>query len=246
MASPKIKRFGKGSRHIVYETWGDPNTDAPPLILVHGLSGSAAWWRHNLAALSADRCVYVVELIGYGRNRALKPTSIASAARALAEFITLFPAGRAHLLGHSMGGHICATCAATYPERVDHLILAAASGLVHANLATMALRLPIAAHYSPLDFLPTLAWDALRAGPLNLLLSTRDLLNDDLTATLPKIQAPTLLLWGTRDNLVPLSTGKTMAKTIPHSHLEILEGAGHVLMWDHAETFNRLVLAFLK
>ncbi|MBC8104781.1 MAG: alpha/beta hydrolase [Cytophagales bacterium] len=238
----EAKIFGEGQHKLIYQTQGS----GPPLILVHGLSGSGKWWRYNLAALAEQYTCHVVELIGYGANRAFRPVTIATAAAALAEFIALLPEGRAHVLGHSMGGHIAATLAANFPRSVDRLVLAAASGLLRTNLFAMALRLPIAAHYSPLDFLPTLARDAFRAGPLNLLLSTRDILGSDLTEVAPKILVPTLLIWGTRDNLVPLAAGEAMQKLIPDSRLEVLEGAGHVLMWDHSKAFNRLVLEFLR
>jgi len=233
--------FGEGRHKIVYETHGS----GPPLLLVHGLSGSGRWWRHNVGPLSAQYTVHVIELVGYGGNRATRPMGIQDAAEALRDFIALLPEGKAHIIGHSMGGHIATILAAEFPARVNRLVLAAASGLVRSNVLQMALKLPVAGHYSPVDFLPTLAMDALRAGPLNLYLSTRDILRLDTSDFAPKIQADTLLIFGTRDNLVPVALGQTLNTLIPKSRLETLEGAGHVLMWDRAETFNRLVLAFL-
>jgi pimeloyl-ACP methyl ester carboxylesterase len=234
--------FRTGRHKIVYETVGS----GPPLLLVHGLSGSGRWWKNNLAVLSQKYTCYVLELVGYGANRAFKPLRLHSAAEALAAFIAAeLPTGRTHVIGHSMGGHIASYLAARYPERVDRLVLAAASGLVRSDIVRMAMRLPIAGHYSPLDFLPTLAMDALRAGPVNLFLSTLDILGSDTTEVLKQIAAPTLLIFGDRDNLVPVAAGETMAKLIPGSHLEVIEGAGHVLMWDHPRTFNKLVLKFL-
>jgi pimeloyl-ACP methyl ester carboxylesterase len=110
----------------------------------------------------------------------------------------------------------------------------------------MAMQLPVAGHYAPLDFLPTLVGDALRAGPVNLLLSTLDILGNDTTEILKRITAPTLLVFGDRDNLIPAVMGEAMNRLIPGSRLEIIEGAGHVLMWDHPRTFNRLILDFLR
>ena len=234
--------FGSGRNKIIYSREGE----GEPLLLVHGLSGSARWWRHNLPALSAEYACYTIELVGYGVNRALRPTRLDAAADALAQFIAMLPDGRAHVVGHSMGGQICTYLAAKHPERVNRLILAAASGLVRSDLVRMAMKLPIAGHYAPLDFLPTLAADALRAGPLNLFLSTLDVLSKDTTELARTIKAPTLLVWGERDNLVPVAAGEAMKTLIPGARLEVIEGAGHVLMWDHPRTFNRLVLDFLR
>ncbi|MDX1934609.1 MAG: alpha/beta fold hydrolase [Capsulimonadales bacterium] len=239
---PERHVFPSGRHKIVYETVGD----GPALILIHGLSGSGRWWKHNLSTLSAHFTCYIIELVGYGSNRAFRPLPLRSAAEALALFIgTQTPTGRAHVIGHSMGGQIASVLAATYPDRVERLVLAAASGLLKSDIVRMALRLPIAGHYSPLDFLPTLVGDALRAGPVNLLLSTLDILGSDTTEMLRTVAAPTLLVFGDRDNLVPVTVGEAMDRLIPDSRLEVIEGAGHVLMWDHPRTFNRLVLDFL-
>jgi len=240
---PVRNTFGDGRHKIVYQTYGEVGE---PILLVHGLSGSGRWWKNNIRALSVGHVVHVIELVGYGANRAFKPARLAEAAEALAQFIALQPQGKAHVVGHSMGGQVSCLLAAKFPERVDCLVLAAAAGLVRSNIVKMAFGLPIAAHYSPLDFLPTLAVDALRAGPLNLFLSTLDILGQDTTEVVATIKAPTLLVWGDKDNLVPVSTGEAMQKLIPGSRLEVLEGAGHVLMWDRAKTFNRLVLDFLE
>lgn len=240
---PVEHTFRTGKHKIVYETVGE----GPPLLLIHGLSGSGRWWKNNLPILSQSFTCHVLELVGYGANRAFKPLSLVSAAEAIAAFIaTELPAGKTHLIGHSMGGHICSYVAARYPDRVDRLVLTAASGLVRSDVVRMAMRLPVAGHYVSLDFLPTLAVDALRAGPLNLFLSTLDILGSDTTEIVKKITAPTLLIFGDRDNLVPPATGEAMHLLIPGSQLEIIEGAGHVLMWDHPKTFNRLVLEFFK
>jgi Predicted hydrolases or acyltransferases (alpha/beta hydrolase superfamily) len=234
--------FGSGRNKIVYTVEGE----GEPLLLVHGLSGSGRWWRHNLPVLAQSYACHIIELVGYGVNRALRPTRLETAAEALAQFISTLPTGRANVLGHSMGGQICTYLAAQHPERVEKLVLAAASGLVRSDVVRMAMRLPVAGHYAPLDFLPTLAMDALRAGPLNLFLSTLDILSKDTTELAQKITAPTLLIWGERDNLVPVAAGKAMEELIPNARFELIEGAGHVLMWDHPRTFNRLVLEFLK
>jgi pimeloyl-ACP methyl ester carboxylesterase len=235
--------FRTGKHKIIYEKVGE----GPSLLLVHGLSGSGRWWKNNLPVLSKSFTCHVLELVGYGANRAFRPLPLVGAAEALASFIaTELPTGKTHVIGHSMGGHICSYLAAQYPERVDKLVLAAASGMVRSDLVRMAMRLPVAGHYSPLDFLPTLAVDALRAGPLNLFLSTLDILGSDTTEIVKKITAPTLLVFGDRDNLIPPAAGEAMHLLISGSQLEIIEGAGHVLMWDHPKTFNRLVMEFLK
>jgi len=236
---PHIARFG--GKKLLYRTYGS----GPALVLVHGLSGSASWWKRNIPALKPHFTVYVVELVGYGNNRALRPTRIVKAADILAQFIAGLPPGRAHVIGHSMGGQIAMHLAAQHPERIDRLVLAAASGLVGSDLIRMALRLPSAGWHSAPDFVPTLILDALRAGPINLLLSALDILSNDVTEALRSIVAPTLLVWGKNDTLVPVMVGEAVHQTIANSRLEIIDRAGHVVMWDRAAQFNQVVLDFL-
>jgi pimeloyl-ACP methyl ester carboxylesterase len=72
------------------------------------------------------------------------------------------------------------------------------------------------------------------------------LVNEDLTPVLPAIQAPTLILWGDRDQEVPRSAMETMATKIPQSRLVVYSGAGHFPFLDAPEEFCRTVRGFLQ
>jgi pimeloyl-ACP methyl ester carboxylesterase len=87
--------------------------------------------------------------------------------------------------------------------------------------------------------------DALRAGPATLWRAARDLLAEDVSEDLRRIAAPTLLVWGERDTLVPPATGDLLRKVIEDSRLLVVEGAGHVPMFDRPEEFDAALLAFL-
>lgn len=239
--STKPKAVNLGKYRLLYHEYGS----GPPLVLVHGLSGSGGWWRRNVPAFDDHFTVYVVDLVGYGSNRAWRPITIQQTAELLAELIAKMPAGCAHVIGHSMGGQIVTHLAAQHPDRVNRLVLACASGLVRSDLLRMALRLPNTGRYGRLDFAPTLALDALRAGPVNLLLSALDILSNDVSEALELIVAPTLLVWGAQDKLVPVSVGQAIQKGLCNARMEIIPGAGHVVMWDQPQRFNQLVLDFL-
>ncbi len=236
---PTIFRCDHGK--VTYRAQGS----GPPLLLVHGLSGSVAWWRRNIRDFARHFTVYTVELAGYGTNRAWRPLRIQAAAGCLGALIASLSNGRAHVVAHSMGGHICTYLAAHYPDRIDRLVLAAASGLLRSDIFRMALKLPAATWYGQLDFVPTLARDALRAGPVNLLLGSLDILSDDVSETLASIIAPTLLIWGEKDVLVPPALGEAAQQAIPNARLVIIKGAGHNVMWDQSARFNQVVLDFL-
>jgi len=74
----------------------------------------------------------------------------------------------------------------------------------------------------------------------------RVLVGLDLTADLPRIDIPTLVVGGTADALTPPAHAKQMARLIPGARLELFEGAGHMVMLERTESFNRLVADFAR
>src|SRR5437762_14159556 len=80
----------------------------PPVVLVHGLSGSSRWWQRNIGALTPQRRVYLIDLIGFGASRARHPFVLAEAAGYLTQWLDQLELERVSLVGHSMGGLIAA------------------------------------------------------------------------------------------------------------------------------------------
>ena len=242
---PTLQVYASGSRRLYYRRSG-LEAGAPPIVLIHGLSGSRRWWRSNLPALERLGTVYVVELVGFGsvrrRQRAL---SMKDAAALVSEWMDHLNLQGAALIGHSMGGQIALRVAALQPQRVSRLVLAAASGLLHRTWWQVAALLPQAMRQGKLNFVPTILADGARAGLPNLVRSSRDLLQDDVTGLLPQIMQPTLVIWGEHDVLLPPDLGRALSAGIARSRWVLLQGAGHVLMVDAPEAFNREVTAFL-
>lgn len=222
--------------------------EGEPLVLLHGLSGSTLWWGRNVQALAPRHHLYLVDLPGFGALRRLrKQFALATATRWVLQWMDAVGIERAHLLGHSMGGLISIRIAAAYPERVNQLVLAAPAGLPGVSSLLGEIRpLVTALRYTTPTFLPILAYDALRAGPTTLLRASMDILGSDVRADLGSIAAPTLLIWGDRDTLVPPSGGPVLRQAIPDSRLLMVRGAGHVVMYDRHRVFNDAVLRFLR
>ena len=175
--------------------------DGHPAVLVHGLSGFTRWWSHNLPALIKAYRVYLVDLPGFGTMRRLRRrfvlTETASWLVAWMEAVAL---EKVHLIGHSMGGYICLWLAAQQPEIVWRLVLVAPAGTpADRSLFGHLVPLLLTARYAAPSFLPVLAYDALRTGPVNLLRVARNLLSEDVREDLRFIEAPTLLIWGEND-----------------------------------------------
>ncbi len=237
---PPIQVYRSGALSLTFSVEGQ----GPPLLLVHGLSGSRRWWRYNLRPLTRVRTVYSLELAGFGHARRQAPLGPGASADLIAGWLETL-GEPADVIGHSMGGHVSLHLAARHPSTVRRLVLASASGLLKGSWWRLALNLPAAALLGKPGFTAVIATDALRAGLPTLYRATRALLSDDAEPLLPQVTAPTLVVWGGRDVITPPLLGRTLATRIAGARLVLYPRAGHVVMVDAATDFNRDVLAFL-
>lgn len=231
-----------GTSEIAYQAGGR----GAPLVLIHGLSGSGRWWSRNVAELARHFEVYLVDLVGFGASRRSRPFVLREAASVLARWMEQIGIERAALVGHSMGGHIAADLAADFPARVERLVLVDPAvlpmELSHRQHGTSMVREAI---QMPVSFVPILVADALRAGPVTIWRAANELLTTDLRPKLARIQAPTLVIWGEHDALLPLDFGKQLGQHLRFEELVVIKGAGHNPMWDRPQAFNQVLLEFL-
>jgi pimeloyl-ACP methyl ester carboxylesterase len=232
-----------GTSRVRYQMQGE----GEPLVLVHGLAGSTAWWVRNVGVLSRHYTVYLVDLPGFGAMRQYRSQfTVSGTVGWLGDLLSALKLGKVSMVGHSMGGLITAVFAATWPERTAKIVLAAPA-IALSRTAITAFLLPLARQtfFVHPAFVTTLAWDTARAGIFTLLRAAREILNMDIEWELAQITAPCLLVWGQRDPLVPVALSSNLQSKIRDSRLCVLPGAGHILMYDRADQFNQTVLAFL-
>ena len=230
---------------LEYEIFGSENARIS-LVLVHGLSGSRRWWSRNIPALQKEYQVFVLELPGFGAARAQGTLDLPALGVLLLEFIDALNLERPVLIGHSMGAHASLHAAAAAPNRFAGLVLAAASAYVNRNiLKSVAWLIPATLNGSP-EFLPTVILDGFQAGLVNLWQAANALTRDDPSTILARVTTKTLLLHGAKDVLVTFQMMRQLEQALIHSKLEIIAGAGHNLMFDRSEEFNRLTLEFLR
>lgn len=238
----RSQRLHVGRARLHYRVAGD----GPPLILVHGFSASSSWWRRNIADLAAQHRVYALDLAGFGRSWPKRHFTLQRGVEDIIAWMEAMNLPAADFCGHSMGGHLCMRLAATHPDRVRRLVLVDASGLpLNARLLPLAWRGIRSSGHTHFQFAPTVVATALQAGPLILWSALRDLLADDVRESLQRITAPTLIVWGEQDVLVPLELGQALHLGIARSRLAIVPGAGHNVMYERPAEFNRLALDFL-
>jgi 2-succinyl-6-hydroxy-2,4-cyclohexadiene-1-carboxylate synthase len=121
-----LSRLAINGVHYNFEEAGE----GPPLVLLHGFTGSGATWEANLPALQPYFQVITIDLPGHGASDApVDPWcySIEQTAAAIAAILDSLKIAKAAVLGYSMGGRIALYFAVHYPARVERLILESAS-----------------------------------------------------------------------------------------------------------------------
>jgi pimeloyl-ACP methyl ester carboxylesterase len=147
------------------------------------------------------------------------------------------------IMGHSMGAVIALSVAARWPDRIERAVLvSAAAGLTNRTVLSNLWPLVRTGRYMAPAFLPTLAYDSMRAGPLTIVRAARQLFSAELQS---QVHAPTLLIHGDCDTLVPLALAERLQAQLPNARLRVIAGAGHIPMFERPREFNNMVLRFL-
>ncbi len=228
---------------------------APVLILLHGLGSSLHTWEPWAQVLSARFRVIRYDLPGFGLTGP-DPTNDYSDRRSMAVLAALMDAlsvRRASLIGNSMGGKLAWQFAAEHPDRVDKLVLISPDGfaspgfdygkkakvpiiarLLPYTLPVSMLRSNLAAAYADKtrlnDATVTRYHDLMLAPGVRraLLARTAQVMLRPPQPTLRRIQAPTLLVWGEKDRLIPFSNAQDYLQAIPDARVVSFPDLGHV------------------
>lgn len=220
---------------------------APVVILVHGLVVSSRYMVPTLSNLAPYYRVYAPDLPGFGRSE--KPSralNIPGLAHALDGWMEAMGLESAMLVGNSMGCQVIAELAVRSPGRVE---LAVLQGPVMdpgaRNLPQQAARLALDCLREPPSLLLIEVLDLIVAGPLRSLRTFRYAAEHRIEEKLPELRAPTLVLHGGRDPIVPEQWAREVAGLLPDGRLVVVEEAAHAMNYDAPSELARHVRAFV-
>jgi len=244
----------------------------PPLLMVAGFSGQASGWNEPFVRQLQQHLTTIrFSPRGTGTSdRLAGEITLRDLADDAAGLLTALGIDKAHVFGVSMGGMVAQELALNHPKRVQGLILGCTScggsHSVGAAPEVIALLMPQPGLSREEQF--RRAWPAL-ATP-EFLESHREVMEEQLRKVLvnptpietsmrqmaaiqvsdsfdrlPQIKAPTLVLHGDRDILVPVANAHILKDRIPGAELRIVPGAGHVFTWEFPEESTALIVEFL-
>ncbi|MGH2864961.1 MAG: alpha/beta fold hydrolase [Solirubrobacteraceae bacterium] len=241
----------------------------PPLLAIMGMSGTSLHWGEPfLAPLREHFEVIVYDHRGVGASSRLDgdPLTIAQMAQDAAGLLAALGLDSVHVLGISMGGMVAQELALGHPERIRTLTLGCtycggegsslASPAVMQRLGeammsgdrTLALRtsweINVSAEMAGDEdaYARFLAIAAERVVALPVITAQMQACAaHDTNARLGDLKAPTLVIHGSADQLLPVQNGRLIAARIPGSALEIFEGVGHLFFWERPQRSAELI-----
>lgn len=235
------------------------------LFLVHGLGASAERWDFVAPLFERRYRLIIPDLIGYGRSDKpvvdYTPGFFAGFVRSLFDRLGI---ERAHMMGSSMGGQVAAIFAIENAPMVDRLVLVSPSGTM--SRITPALNAYIMAALYPREstvresfiemsgsseadpkivesFIQRMTQPNAKMAFMSSLLGLK---NSKLDGHLARIAAPTLVVWGSNDPVIPIRNAAKFVTAIPGCRFYRMEGSGHTPFVDSPAKFARAALDFLS
>jgi pimeloyl-ACP methyl ester carboxylesterase len=257
-------------RKLAYDEVSPPNPKGSILLLT-GLGSKRLGWMRQMEPFGREYRTIAMDHRDTGDSDEVEnPYTVADLADDAAALLTALGIAKAHVVGISLGGFVALQFALRHPERLEKLVLVSTSagGSTHVQpspeIAALLAPAPdleigerairnygnlmaaefVQAHPNELERIAETA----RYRPMSANAYMRQLhavLAHDVAADLHRVAAPTLVIHGDLDPLVPPQNGAHLAQNINGARQIVYPGVGHIPIIERGDDFNRDVLAFL-
>ena len=237
------------------------------LVLVHGLGASAERWNNVIPHFAKYYHVIVPDLIGFGySDKPIVDYTPDFFSTFLGKFFDTLKIKRPNVIGSSLGGQIAAEYASAHPDNIEKLILVSPSGVM--KQSTPALDAYIMAALYPNEQSAKNAFEMMESSgnrvddrivrgfvermqlpnaKLAFMSTVLGLKNSEaVTPKLHTINSPTLIIWGSKDPVIPIQYAESFASSIKDCRFYRMDGCGHTPYVQDPETFSSIVLDFLS
>ncbi len=244
----------------------------PPLILCHGTPWSSFVWRHAVASLSDIRTVYVWDMVGYGLSDMPDgDVSLGTQAELLTSLVQQWQLNSPDVVAHDFGGAVSLRAHLLHGMAVRSFVLVDVVAvrpwgspffrLVKQHPDVFA-RLPPNLHQALVrEYIggasgPGLSKDVLdklvhpwtgdgQAAFYRQIAQADERYTDAIEPRYNEISVPTLVVWGTADEWIPIERGRQLAAAIPSSEFVAIEGAGHLVQEDRPQELSNTLRSWL-
>lgn len=227
------------------------------LLLLHGLFGALSNWDSVVNHFSKEYRVIIPLLPIY--EMPLRQAGLEGLVKHLSGFVKQQGLNEMILMGNSLGGHVALIYTLENPEKVQRMVLTGSSGLFE---NAMGGSYPKRGSYEYIKerveytfYDPKTAtkeyidevFETTKSIPkcMRIVAIAKSAQRHNMAEELPKIQVPTLLVWGLNDTITPPMVGHEFNRLIPNSTLRFIDKCCHAPMMEHPEKFNEILEEFL-
>ena len=242
--------------NLCYEVQGE----GEPVIILHGWGCSKDTVQSITQHLSKTHRAFALDMPGFGET--LPPSEvfgIEQYTQVVENFCRLMKIENPILIGHSFGGRISILFSSR--NQTNKVMLVYSAGIVPKR--TLKYHIKVRSYKIYKKLLPLFVGKKeaerrieerrnrsgsadYRAAQGIMRAIFVKIVNEDLKYVMPKIKAPTLMIWGELDTATPLSDARTMEKLIKGSGVAVMKGCGHYSFLDNPRQFLAIVDAFLN
>jgi pimeloyl-ACP methyl ester carboxylesterase len=232
--------------------------EGEPLIILHGWGSSSEKWITEAEIISKKGFkVIIPDLPGFGQSdKLVKPWTVNDYVKWFEEFTKNLNIENFYLLGYSFGGALATKITVKYPQRVKRLFLAAAA-IIRKKTTQKSFSEKISKVVKLFYFLPYYSF--FRKAVYKFIIRKSDyvytegimkqtylnIVADDISFNLPFIRVPTTIIWGDKDQSVPIEDAHLINEKIKNSKLIIIPGADHLMHKQLPEVLAEKVLSAL-
>jgi len=251
--------------NLQYAERGDPS--GVPILFLHGLSDS--WHSYELVLEHLPESIRAFALTQRGHGDSSRPEdeySFHDFAADVAAFMDTLDLEAAVVVGHSMGSAVAQRFAIDHPDRTRGVVLAGSFASMAASPIARGLWDEVVSEMEdpvdpgfvrefqestlaqpvPPEFMETIVQESQKLPARVWKATVAGSLEDDFSGELSRIEAPTLLVWGDQDGMIPRSEQEAQTAAIAGSRLVVYEGAGHAVHWEEPERFASDLVTFVE
>lgn len=240
--------FGRGEREEGQDS----------LVFIHGAGGSSTTWQPQLDYFSRAFNCFVMELPGHGAAQGPGAQEVKSYALWIRGVLDELQVVSPFIIGHSMGGAITMDLAMRFPALPKGLVLAGTGARlrVHPDILDGIKKVfpQTVERICGFSLAKDVSEEMRQSVVAQMMKNAPDVLHGDFSACdrfdvmeeVGAIKKPTLVICGDQDALAPVKYSRYLADAIAGSRLEIVEGAGHKVMLERPEEFNKELEAFFR
>lgn len=223
------------------------------LVFIHGWGVSSEIFKPLYYFLKDGFNIYDFDMPGFGQTPIEKPMTLKDYADFVYEFLKTNKIENPIIIGHSFGGAVAVKFSLLYPGYALKLILVSSSAIRQPRRKMILLKKTV-------DILKPLIPEKLRKLILKLLKydktdyaqiegpelkeTFKNVIKEDLRPYFHSMKIPTLVIWGEKDKITPLSEGKIIAENILGAKFAVIKNAGHFVFLEKPEEFIKLIKEF--